>query len=126
MIDIQKSVKGVFGLNPKTNEEAKADFNKQKKKDAMRFSNMCDDEINTCLKCLEVIKKSHANLIKYRHEMEMAINRSYEDKMEIITISEISSEVNSKFLNLKKLEEAIKVGSAESKKEAQQLLVVKA
>ena len=126
MVDVKYAVKGVLGLNPKTNEEAKADFNKQKKRDALKFSDMCDNEVKTCIKCFETIKKSHANLIKYRHEMELAINRSYDGKMEVIPISEIDSEVNTRFLNLKKLEEALKVDSAESKKEAQQLLVVKA
>lgn len=112
-----------MGRNPKTNEQTKADFDKQKRKDAIQWSNACDRNIKAIFKSLKTIEVEHKALIDNRFEMEAALGRSFDGKSEVIPKGMIKSQMDSKFLNLKQLKEAVKAGTAETKKEAQQLLV---
>lgn len=124
MVDISKSVKKALGLEPMTRKEAKEAFNKQKKKDTFGWSNKCDEDVKTIRRCIEIIEDKHKSLINNRYEMEAALGRNFDGLSVVIPKDEIAYEVNTKFLELKKLKEAIKVTSAKNKEEAEQRLLV--
>jgi hypothetical protein len=125
MTDIATSLKKAFGIGPKSQEEVEAAFNRQKRNDAVGWSNECDKNIREIHKCMRQIEDSHGQLVSNRYEMEAAIGRNFRKESKSISKTAICNEVNTRFLDLQTLKQAVKVGNAKGsvKEEAQAVLV---
>jgi len=115
---MKEYMKKALGLNPKTNEEARAEFNKQKRRDANKWRKQGQDRINSVSAHLEGIDSDIRKLTKFRHEMELADGRDFDKESKKVSLRQIESEISTGFINMADLKKAVKfrVGEANSQK----------